>query len=104
MQILLGDIENFLEISVNWEPILRQFSESKNHCKGELPVIYSAFLHTIELWELTKNFTFRQTKKEWNKVTKVCNIDRNIYDAVVSKSKYSQLRSPRQYHNVFKLW
>lgn len=28
-------------------------------------------------------------------ITKVCNIDRNIYDAVVSKSKYSQLRSPR---------
>ena len=28
-------------------------------------------------------------------ITKVCNIDRNIYDAVVSKSKYSQLHSPR---------
>ena len=51
MQILLGDIEKysigqFLKISVNWEPILRQFSESKNHCKGELPVIYIVLFYT----------------------------------------------------------
>ena len=46
MQILLGDIEIFLKISVNWEPILRQFSETENHCKGELPVIYIVLFYT----------------------------------------------------------
>ena len=46
MQILLGDIENLLKISVNWEPILRKFSETENHCKGELPVIYIVLFYT----------------------------------------------------------
>ena len=44
MQILLGVIEkysigHFFKISVNWVWILRQFSETSNHYKGELPVI-----------------------------------------------------------------